>query len=599
MRKVIKKIKIIRLEKKQFEQVDVVKIWKLNKHLLRHADYQFSSEVDYFIFGVPIRFDEINWHKDSFSNHIYPCVRFDNLNVEKYFNKGIDLVFPWEQSRFYFAPMLVQKYLSTNDKLYYKQFKSTALDWIENNVLMIGVNWFSTMDVAIRSINWIFAISAFGDEFDSDKQFKTKISYSLVQHAEYISKFPAIYKNGHTTNHTVSAYVGLLFLSLALKNNTNSKKWLQQAIDGLIKCIEYQVYMDGVDFEGSIPYHRLVLELFAYAAVVALSNNIKFPDSYYKKLFLMFEYAAAYIDKNGNAPQIGDNDSGRVLIFNNDKDNNPYTNEHDHSYLLDLGQHIFNYKFKSQCILNNENIINLLPQLERININNLDLHPRNTEKSISFHNGGSYILKNDKYSLLVACFPIGQNGQGGHNNLDSGSFTLSIDGQRIIVDPGTSTYTKDKKERDEFRSYPYHNTLFSKIDQKLSLDACPFWKLKNYYGSQLKKNNDTEVEIDIKYREDQKIRTRFFKLNENDVILLDRYEGEFFTRLNFHPEIEVTSTNDHQIVTNRFMITFNKKTNFSLDKYYYAPHYGKKVSAISLLVSAKDKLEITITNTFS
>ena len=30
----------------------------------------------------------------------------------------------------------------------------------------------------------------------------------------------------------------------------------------------------------------------------------------------MFEFTAAYMDENGNAPQVGDNDSGRLLIFN-------------------------------------------------------------------------------------------------------------------------------------------------------------------------------------------------------------------------------------------------------------------------------------------
>ena len=78
----------------------------------------------------------------------------------------------------------------------------------------------------------------------------------------------------------------------------------------------------------------------------------------------MFEFTAAYMDKNGNAPQIGDNDSGRLLIFNA-LNNNPYEKEHDHSYLLNLGEHIFDYKFKSSCDTRDKIINNFLPKLTR------------------------------------------------------------------------------------------------------------------------------------------------------------------------------------------------------------------------------------------
>ena len=49
-------------------------------------------------------------------------------------------------------------------------------------------------------------------------------------------------------------------------------------VNGLEKCIKEQVYDDGVDFEGSIPYHRLVLELFAYSALAAFLEDIKFSE---------------------------------------------------------------------------------------------------------------------------------------------------------------------------------------------------------------------------------------------------------------------------------------------------------------------------------
>ncbi len=106
-------------------------------------------------------------------------------------------------------------------------------------------------------------------------------------------------------------------------------------INGLEECIIYQTYKDGVNFEASIPYHRLTVEMFAYSTIALKVKKRDFSDNYYKSLFRMFEYSAAYMDHKGNAPQ-ADNDSGRILIFHK-------SDEQDHSYLLDLGE-LFNSK---------------------------------------------------------------------------------------------------------------------------------------------------------------------------------------------------------------------------------------------------------------
>lgn len=42
----------------------------------------------------------------------------------------------------------------------------------------------------------------------------------------------------------------------------------------------------------------------------------------------MFEYTAAYLVCDGNAPQVGDNDSGRILLLNGNE-----VDDQNHSYL--------------------------------------------------------------------------------------------------------------------------------------------------------------------------------------------------------------------------------------------------------------------------
>ena len=353
LKRLKKRIKIYRLTKLRFTNTSINRIWTIVED--KKFDLPFNIKNEYSIFGIKINLEgEINWHQDKFSGFKYPLKRFDKINAVQWFDQGIELVFPWEVSRFYFGINLSQKYTITKDLYYYELFKKLVNNWIDSNPYLYGVNWLSTMDSAIRAVNWIIAVNLFASLYEKDNiVFKNKFTVSLTEHAEYIYSFPLIEKGGLTTNHTTSAYTGLLFLALSLIEHSKSDLWLKTAVQGLEKCIQDQVYDDGTDFEGSIPYHRLVLELFAFSAIIAHSNGVKFSNKYYEKLFKMFEFTAAYIDSKGNAPQTGDNDSGRLLIFNA-LDNDPYEYEHDHSYLLNLGEHIFEYRFKSKCIKRDE-----------------------------------------------------------------------------------------------------------------------------------------------------------------------------------------------------------------------------------------------------
>ena len=315
------------------------------------------------IFGVDINSDDINWHLDYVSGFEYPNDRFDKIKISRWFDKGIDVKFPWELSRCYFLVRFTQLYRITGDEMYYDRFRNLIIDWINKNPFLFGINWHCTMEVAIRAANWVVAASIMNERLEKDIEFKKLLIQSLIQHAHYISAFPEIKPGGHTNNHAVADFAGLLFLSQFLQNYTEANKWRDQAVEGILQCMDYQVYDDGSHFEGSIPYHRLVLEMFGYSTLMCRVHEIDLPNRFYIKLFKMFEFTAAYMDNGGNAPQIGDNDSGRFLIFHD-------SDENDHSYLLDLGEYIFEYKYLSQCYNRNKEYEKWLPSISKITLVN-------------------------------------------------------------------------------------------------------------------------------------------------------------------------------------------------------------------------------------
>jgi hypothetical protein len=76
-----------------------------------------------------------------------------------------------------------------------------------------------------------------------------------------------------------------------------------------------------------------------------------------------------------------------------------------------------------------------------------------------FPDAGWYILRHDRDYCFVVCGPNGLNGLGGHTHNDKLSFELMLDGEDVVVDPGTYVYTSDPMWRRAFRKTSSHNTV--------------------------------------------------------------------------------------------------------------------------------------------
>jgi hypothetical protein len=538
------------------------------------------------IFGCEVDPEDIDWHRDYVSGFQYPLKRIDCLKISKWFDRGIDIKFPWELSRFQFAVNWATVYKSEENREHYLSFRKLVMDWLAHNPFLYGVNWLCTMEVALRSVSWIVALNFFQKEFEKDGEFKSVLIRSLVQHAEYIHAFPEIYENGHTTNHTTADYVGLLFLALTLREHPQAGLWREQAVQGLIGCMEYQVYEDGVSFEGSTSYHRFVLELFAYSAVLCRANQIDLPNQYYGKLFRMFEFSAACMDHKGHVPLVGDDDSGRVLVFQEQPNA-------DHAYLLSLGEHIFEYPFPSQCI-RKESFDNLMPLISKLAIASLPVEFRNTAQSIHFPNGGMYFLKNNRFSILVPAIPLGQKGRGGHNHLDQGSLAISVDGQPIICDPGTFTYTRNKAQRNLFRSYDHHSTISNTHDEKLSLLKTGYWSLPKYFSSEVLLALSDHLLLKVDNLVYKQTRTRNVSLQKGILEIVDKLTGPFKVRMIFHPNVIITHTVQDRITTNIFNVALLDYCQYEISEISISPFYDGIIKTNCLIIKSADQCKFQI-----
>lgn len=396
----------------------------------------------------------VDWHVDFKSGYRWDVkTYFKDVQYGRIHN--VDIKIPWELSRFQHLPTLGKAYWFSNDEKYAREFVDEINDWIDSNPAQYGVNWACTMDVAIRVVNWIWGFCFFKDSIEVSDKFLIKFLRSLYVHGKFIERNLERNLLGINSNHYLSDLVGLVYLGVMFPEFKEAKKWQDLGIKELVAELEKQVYSDGVDYEASISYHRLVTELFLSTALLSLKNNITLPDSYMTRLEKMIEFVMHYTKPDGTAPQIGDNDDGRLHILAN------YCNWNtaDHRYLLSIGAVLFNRPdFKGTSGGFHEEAFWLLGE-EGSRIFNELPDEKSTTPSVAYRDGGFYIMRTDSLYMIVDCIPADAKAPSGHRHNSRLSFDLFAYDKSFIVDPGAYLYTADKDMRNLFRSTAYHNTV--------------------------------------------------------------------------------------------------------------------------------------------
>lgn len=396
------------------------------------------------------RYMPIDWHADFRTGYRWGQ-RIFYRDVRYKYPEGVDIKVPWEISRFQHLVTLGQAYWFTGEERYAREFTDQTQDWMTANPWPWGINWASAMEVSIRAVNWLIGFHFFKDSPAVDSTFLKAFLKGLLVHGRHI------YANlenedGLTTNHYLADLVGLVYLGVLLPEFKESSQWRDLAVSELLREMEVQVYPDGVSFEASTSYHRLALEIFFSAAHLCRLNNIILAESFWDRLASMFDFVLHYLKPNGRAPQIGDNDNGRLHCF---KRRDPL----DHSYLLTIAALLFRSgRYKDSHVQFDDEALWLFGPDAITEFDKLPYRDRPVS-SKAFEYGQVFVLRRDETYVIVDCGQNGQHGLGGHAHNDKLSFELHVGGNDLVIDPGTYTYTAAPGVRELFRSARYHNVL--------------------------------------------------------------------------------------------------------------------------------------------
>lgn len=414
------------------------------ERILAAAEPAVARVVDVLGTGPTQLGTPIDWLTDVKTGRRWPpAYAFDIEYAE--LDRPSDVKVPWEISRVQWLLPVGQAYLLTGDERYAQAVRDVLEDWIAANPYAGTVNWACAMEPALRILSWTWLFHACaGSAAWRDRSFRSSFLRALYLHLDFVARnleFSDVNGNHYSADAAGLAVGGLFFGSGAALEH-HERGW-----EILVEELPRQVFPDGVDFEASVPYHRLVAELFLLPALHRAACGLEVPAEYRDRLAGMAAFAATYTRLDGSSPLWGDADDARALPLGTQS-------LHDHRYLAWIVGRAFGLPDLAAMAGGAPSEALWTLGAERVRA----AAPVREPASAVFPQGGVAVLRRGGDHLFVDCGPVGLAGRGGHGHNDALSFEAALEGRLLLTDCGSYVYTASPEWRDAFRATRSHNT---------------------------------------------------------------------------------------------------------------------------------------------
>lgn len=437
------------------ERADAIK--KGTFDLLGHRGLEFGTPVD--------------WLLEPVSGRRAPLVHWSRIDFLDSKVAG-DKKITWELNRCQHFMTLGRAYWRTNDRVFADTFAVQAASWMDTNPLTIGVNWASSLEVALRSISWLWGLYFFKDADALTPLLFLRLLKFLYAHARHIETYLSTYFAPNT--HLTGEALGLYYLGTLLPEFKRAAHWRALGARILLEQLPRHVLPDGSYFEHSSYYERYTADFYTHFFLLARTNDAAETSDSAKleeRLTALLDHLMYITRPDGTTAYIGDDDGGCLAPLD---DRSP----DDFRATLAVGAALFargDYKHVAGDAP--ESLLWLLGVEGLQTYDALAAHEPAVE-SRSFPDGGYYVLRDgwtrDSNYMLIDSGPHGAAALNyGHAHADALSFDLAARGRTLLVDPGTYTYTGAREWRDHFRRSQAHNTL-TIDDESSSAPSGPF-----------------------------------------------------------------------------------------------------------------------------
>ena len=445
----------------EFAAVDTDGRWR--QRLVMAADDIVAGLLSYFGFDRIHLGDPIDWHRDHNSGKAASRRIIQRIDYRDFAVNG-DCKEVWEPNRHHQFVVLARAYVATRELRYAEVLVEQLCAWINENPYGYGMNWRSPLELAVRMINWVFALELIrGSGLLAGERWKT-IHGSILAHCW--ETYRKISRGSSANNHVIGELAGVYVAASWLPALSGATRMAEECRAGLIEEMARQTYEDGCNREHALGYQFFVIQFHLISAMVARWCGNEFPAEYLQRLKAMLEFVASMAE-GGPLPLFGDQDDGYVLDLGN--------HARDVSALMDIGCRLFEMSDTARRLaIRSESAWWLFGSAGGPAGTSVGEEPL---VSMAFPESGYYLLQSGRrtrsISILFDCAELGYGTIAAHGHADALSFTLRANGEYLLVDTGTYDYFTYPELRSYFRSTAAHNTV--EIDgQDQSVLSGPF-----------------------------------------------------------------------------------------------------------------------------
>ena len=369
----------------------------------------------------------------------------------------------WELNRHQHWLALGRAYWLTDDLRYRDRCLAELRSWLDANPPLMGINWASMLELAFRSLSWLWAINAFAAPAADDSPWLVDLLLALDRQLTHVERNLSYYFSPNT--HLLGEALALYVSGAALPELAASGRRAALGRKVLLDEIPRQIAADGGHCERSTHYHRYTLDFYLLALIVARITGDDAAAARFGDAVARLGTAARVLsDDRGRMPHIGDDDGGALWpIAGRAPD--------DLRDSLAMAAALVG-RPELQVGRAPEEAYWMLAGLRGVHLDSRvpGVAP---VRSTSLPETGYYVSRSAAGDhLVIDGGPHGYQ-NAGHAHADALSLTLTVRGLPLLIDPGTGCYTTDAALRDRMRSSILHNTL-TLDDRPQSLPRGPF-----------------------------------------------------------------------------------------------------------------------------
>ncbi len=410
------------------------------------------------------------WNRDPRTGIVAPTSFGSSIDYRDPARVG-DIKYLWELNRHQELVTVAQAYALTRSERFAQALRVLLESWFEQCPYPCGVQWTSSLELAVRLVNWAAVwhlIGGDGSELfagTSGQAFRTAWLQSIYRHQRFIAARRSLHSSAN--NHLIGEMLGLYVAAVTWPLWPRARRWQALAKRRIEHEALRQTYADGVNREQAIFYHHTVAWILLVASRFAHACRDDFSSALPRCLEAMLDFVVALMDVSGRLPMIGDADDAVWMGFTRDTEDPLQVLLACGAVLfgrVDFAARVARFPTGARWLLGDD----AATQFERLKPARAGRASTSAVFALParrvFPEGGYYVLGADlgrpgEVRITADAGPLGYLSLAAHGHADALSFTLGVDGEELLIDPGTYVYFLQPRWRAYFRGTAAHNTV--------------------------------------------------------------------------------------------------------------------------------------------